>query len=162
MHIEGKHHSYMKEALPRLGALFAKVLRAHGENHGKMLRPLQQTFAGLRAELEPHLMKEEQILFPYVRQMDSSVAATGVVPPMHCGTVQNPIRQMEAEHENAGAALARMRSVASDYALPDDACPTFTALFETLQEMEADLHEHIHLENNILFPRTVDMANGGG
>lgn len=156
-HIESTHHVFMKQALPRLGDLFAKVLDAHGPKHGDMLTPLQTTSQALRSEIEMHLMKEEQILFPYVRQMDASVAATGVVPPMHCGTVQNPIRQMEVEHENAGEALARMRSVTADYALPEDACPTFSALFDGLREMEADLHEHIHLENNILFPRAEAM-----
>lgn len=156
-HIEATHHVFMKQALPRLGDLFAKVLKAHGARHGDMLTPLQATFQALRSEIEMHLMKEEQILFPYIRQMEASVGQTGRVPPMHCGTVQNPIRQMVAEHENAGEALARMRSVTGDYALPEDACPTFRALFDGLREMEADLHEHIHLENNILFPRAEAM-----
>lgn len=158
-HVESKHHTYMKKVLPRLGDLFVKVLKAHGKAHSKMLLPLQAAFSELRNEIEPHLMKEEQILFPFIRKMDASVAATGQVPQIHCGSVQNPIQQMEAEHESAGAALARMRSVTDNYTLPDDACMTFAALFETLQEMEADLHEHIHLENNILFPRAVAMAN---
>jgi len=160
-HIEGTHHVYTKKALPRLGDLFGKVLRAHAPKHGDMLGPLQATFQALRSELEMHLTKEEQILFPYIRQMEASLKETGRVPPMHCGTVQNPIRQMEAEHESAGKALARMRSVTNDYALPDDACPTFGALFEGLHELEADLHEHIHLENNILFPRAAAMEAQG-
>ena len=160
-HIESAHHVFMKQALPRLGDLFAKVLEAHGPKHGDMLTALQTTFQALRSEIEMHLMKEEQILFPYIRQMEASVGKTGRVPPMHCGTVQNPIRQMVAEHENAGEALAQMRSVTRDYALPEDACPTFRALFEGLREMEADLHEHIHLENNILFPRAEAMEAQG-
>ncbi len=157
-HIENKHHAYMDQVLPRLGNLFSKVLRAHGANHGEVLTPLQTVFSELRRELEMHLEKEEQVLFPYIREMDASVAATGEVPAIHCGTVQNPIQQMEVEHESAGNALARMRTLTGNYTLPNDACLTFSALFETLQEMEADLHEHIHLENNILFPRTVAMA----
>jgi regulator of cell morphogenesis and NO signaling len=160
-HIESTHHVFMKQALPRLGGLFVKVLRAHGPKHGDMLTPLQTTFQALRSEIEMHLMKEEQILFPYIRQMEASLKQAGRIPPMHCGTVQNPIRQMVAEHENAGAALARMRSVTGDYALPEDACPTFRALFDGLREMEADLHEHIHLENNILFPRSEAMEAEG-
>lgn len=160
-HIESTHHVFMKQALPRLGDLFAKVLDAHGPKHGDMLTPLQTTFRALRSELEMHLMKEEQVLFPYIRQMEASVKQTGRVPQMHCGTVQNPIRQMVAEHENAGEALARMRSVTGDYALPEDACPTFRALFDGLRDVEADLHEHIHLENNILFPRTEAMEAQG-
>ncbi len=160
-HIENTHHVYMKESLPRLGDLFAKVLKAHGPKHGDMLRPLQTTFSGLRNEIEMHLMKEEQVLFPYIREMEATLKQTGQVPPMHCGTVQNPIQQMEAEHEDAGEALARMRSLTAGYTLPGDACATFSALFEGLQEMEADLHQHIHLENNILFPRSIAMEAGG-
>jgi len=160
-HIEATHHVYMKQALPRLGDLFAKALEAHGPRHGDMLTALQTTFRALRSEIEMHLMKEEQILFPYIRQMEASVGKTGRVPPMHCGTVQNPIRQMVTEHENAGEALARMRAVTADYALPGDACPTFRALFDGLREMEADLHEHIHLENNILFPLAEAMEAEG-
>lgn len=156
-HIENTHHVYMKSALPRLADTFVKVRNAHGSRHDGMLQPLQATFGDLRAEIEMHLMKEEQVLFPYIRQMEASVKQTGRVPPMHCGTVQNPIRQMELEHDNAGEALARMRSITGDYALPEDACPTFAALFAGLRELEADLHEHIHLENNILFPRAVVM-----
>jgi regulator of cell morphogenesis and NO signaling len=160
-YIEDRHHVYTKEALPRLDDLFTKVLRAHGKNHGDMLRMLQTVFEGLRSEIEMHLQKEEQVLFPYIREMESSLKQTGRVPPMHCGTVQNPIRQMKAEHENAGETLARMRSATDDYALPADACPTFGALFEGLRELEADLHEHIHLENNILFPRAEAMETQG-
>ncbi len=160
-HIERTHHVFMKSMLPRLDDLFTKVVRAHGEHHGAMLRPLQATFNALRDEIEMHLMKEEQVLFPYIRQMEESVAETGIAPPMHCGTVQNPIHQMEVEHENAGGALAKMRALTCDYALPDDACPTFSALFDGLREMEADLHQHIHLENNILFPRSVEMEADG-
>jgi regulator of cell morphogenesis and NO signaling len=151
----------MREALPRLDNLLNTVIGAHGARHGDMLRALRTTFAGLRQEIEMHLMKEEQVLFPYIRQMEESVSRSGAVPPMHCGTVRNPVRQMEAEHENAGEALASMRSLTEDYTLPADACPTFAALYEGLQDMEADLHEHIHLENNILFPRAEQMETDG-
>lgn len=160
-YIEDTHHVFMKEALPRLDDLFTKVLGAHGTRHGDMLVPLRATFRALRTEIDMHLMKEEQVLFPYIRQMEASIAQTGRVPPMHCGTVQNPIRQMEAEHENAGEALARMRNLTAGYTLADDACPTFAALFEGLRDLEADLHEHIHLENNILFPRATAMEARG-
>lgn len=160
-HIEDMHHAFLRQALPRLGDLFTKVLHAHGTRHGDMLRPLQAVFEGLRSEIEMHLQKEEQVLFPHIREMESSLKQTGRVPAMHCGTVRNPVRQMKAEHENAGEALARMRSATDGYALPADACPTFGALFEGLRELEADLHEHIHLENNILFPRAEAMEAQG-
>ncbi len=158
-HIEATHHQYVQKALPRLGELFAKVLKAHGTRHGETLTQLQSTFKALRSEIEMHLMKEEQILFPYIRQMEASLEQTGTVPPMHCGSVQNPIRQMEVEHDSAGEALARMRSITNDYTLPADACATFRALYDGLRKFEADLHEHIHKENNILFPRAVAMES---
>ncbi len=158
-HIEERHHTYMKSTLPRLGDLFTKVINAHGEAHGEMLKGLRDVYSDLREEIEMHLMKEEQILFPYVREMEKSVDQKCEAPPMHCGSVENPVRQMEVEHDNAGAALEKMRSISNDYTLPDDACPTFQTLYEVLQEMEQDLHQHIHLENNILFPRAIEMQD---
>lgn len=151
-HIESVHHTYLWTNLPILSERFEKVVRAHGAKHGELLQDLQKTFAGLRGELEPHLRKEEQVLFPYLRQMSQALAKDESMPQMHCGSVGNPIRQMEAEHENAGAALQHLRERSGNYTLPEDACPTFAALYKGLQEMEADLHEHIFLENNILFP----------
>ena len=154
-YIERRHHLFMKEQLLRLEALFETVLKAHSEHHGKMLSALRETFGSLRGEIEEHLMKEEQILFPNIRQIDAYVRGEGDKPVIHCGSVQDPIRQMESEHDNAGAALKRMRTLTSGYSLPDDACNTFGALYDGLQAMENDLHAHIHLENNILFPRAV-------
>ena len=156
-HILDTHHVYVKTQLPRLTDLFTKVISAHGERHGETLRAVQQVFESLKAEIEPHLMKEEQILFPYILQLDQYRPGSGPPPVSHCGTVQNPIRQMELEHENAGNALARIRELTSDYTLPDDACPSFEALYEGLKGLEADLHEHIHLENNILFPKAIEI-----
>lgn len=151
-HIEQTHHVFMKTQLPRLAGLLDKTLQAHGDKHGDMLRRLQHSLLSLKNDIEMHLVKEEQILFPLIRQMEAFHAGQGPIPDMHCGTIGNPIRQMEHEHDAAGQFLAQMRRVTHDYALPDDACPTFTALFEGLDAMEKDLHEHIHLENNILFP----------
>lgn len=161
-HIEERHHTFMKEQLPRLRDLLAKVLDAHGPRHGDMLKQLLETYDSLRREIEQHLMKEEQILFPAIRQIDAYAREGGAKPALHCGLVQNPIRQMEHEHDNAGAALARMRELTSDYTLPDDACNTFGALYDGLRELEDDLHEHIHLENNILFPEVVELEKTSG
>ncbi len=161
-HIEEKHHAFMKEQLPRVQGLVSKVLKAHEAHHGRMLSELQAVYQSLRMEIEQHLMKEEQILFPYIRQISDYSLGIGEKPLMHCGSIQNPIRQMEHEHDNAGHALAMMRELTSDYALPDDACPTFRALYEGLKDLEADLHEHIHLENNILFPRAADLEVTSG
>lgn len=122
-----------------------------------MLASLGAVFAGLKEEITRHLMKEEQVLFPYILALDARAAEGGPLPVLHCGSIAAPIAQMEHEHESAGAALAKMRAITSAYALPSDACPTFAALFEALQTLEADLHAHIHLENNILFPRALAL-----
>jgi regulator of cell morphogenesis and NO signaling len=159
-HIESRHHTYLKENLPRLGKLLQDVLRAHADRHGRLLSELSDRFAELENELVPHLAKEEQILFPYIRQIQQHRSRGQTPPPMHCGTVENPILQMEYEHDHAGQALLRMRQLTSDYRLPGDACAKFRALYEGLQELESDLHEHIHLENNILFPRAIALEKG--
>ncbi len=156
-HIERQHHTFMKRELPRIEELLARVRRAHAESHGQMLGELTQTFTALRSEIEMHLLKEEQVLFPYLRRLQAYVDGRGELPVIHCVTVVNPITQMRHEHEEAGAALAAMRGLTDDYAVPHDGCESFRAVYEGLQEMEADLHEHIHLENNILFPRAIEL-----
>ncbi|HNX34810.1 MAG TPA: iron-sulfur cluster repair di-iron protein [Kiritimatiellia bacterium] len=154
-HILDTHHVFTKAQLPRIAALLAKVQRAHSLHHGAMLAALRSAFEPLRAELEAHLSKEEQILFPAIIAIDGYLAGRNARPQVHCGSVAHPIRQMEFEHDGAGAALARMRELTQDYQLPDDACETFKALYAALSALEVDLHEHIHLENNVLFPASV-------
>jgi regulator of cell morphogenesis and NO signaling len=161
-HIEAKHHTFMKEQLPRLSQMLAKVKRAHGDNHGEMLTELEDVYLSLREEIEMHLMKEEHILFPYIRQIEAYTQQKGPKPHVHCGSVANPITQMEHEHENAGRALERMRELTNNYVVPDDGCATFAALYEGLAAIEDDLHEHIHLENSILFPKAVDLEAKAG
>ena len=156
-HIEAKHHAFMREQLQRLANMGIRVMRAHGERHGEMLEQVQRVFESLRLEIEAHLEKEEQILFPFIRQIETAADTGRSLPEFHCGTIEHPIERMELEHENAGHALARIRELTGDYALPEGACSTFAAYYEGLQELEADLHEHIHLENNILFPRAIAM-----
>ncbi len=151
-HIEQTHHVFMKEQLPRLAGLLDKVIQAHGERHGEMLEHLKGNYTALKTDIELHLAKEEQILFPLIRQMEAFGQGRGPVPEVHCGSIGNPISQMEHEHDVAGQCLAEMRRITSDYSLPEDACSSFAALFEGLDALEKDLHEHIHLENNILFP----------
>lgn len=159
-HILDRHHTFMWEQLPRIDGLLAKVEKAHGEYHGEMLAQLRRRYSTLRSELEAHLTKEEQILFPLIKQTEVYVNGGGAKPVSHCGTVENPIRQMELEHDDAGSELAAMRKLTDNYQLPPDACQTFAALYGGLAAMEADLHEHIHLENNILFPKSVVQENG--
>jgi regulator of cell morphogenesis and NO signaling len=156
-YIESTHHSFMHEQLPRLSALITKVQGAHSQRHGAMLTSLRQVYEQLKAEIEMHLEKEEQILFPYIRQIETFAKGLGEVPQVHCGSVQNPINQMEYEHDVAGGALAKMRELTDDYAVPDDGCESFKALYEGLAALEQDLHQHIHLENNILFPKAIAL-----
>ena len=154
-HILQTHHTYMYQALPRVRMLVAKVASAHSAHHGEMLRQVQVLYGTLDAELTSHLQKEEQILFPHIVAAESHARGKGEAPTSCFPTVRYPIQQMEHEHESAGEALEQLRAVTDNYTLPTDACPTFAALYEELQRVETDLHQHIHLENNILFPRAI-------
>jgi regulator of cell morphogenesis and NO signaling len=147
-HIVETHHAFLRSELPRLSDLMKKVLAAHGERHSE-LSYLTDTFADMRQELEAHMIKEERVLFPLIKQLEAARAPF----PMHCGTVENPIRVMEHEHETVGSALSRIRELTSNYHAPADGCASFRALYEGLARLESDLHLHIHKENNILFPR---------
>jgi regulator of cell morphogenesis and NO signaling len=155
-HITGTHHVFVREESPRIEALAAKVVGVHGKNHPELLQ-VQATFSGLAAELRVHLMKEEQVLFPYVVRLEESALAGEPAPPAMFGTVVNPIRMMKQEHDGAGDALRSLRSITNDYTVPEDACISYRTLYQALQGFESDLHQHIHLENNILFPRAVAM-----
>lgn len=160
-HIEQTHHVFMKEQLPRLLALLHKTLSAHGQHHGDVLKWLKRCLISLKSDIELHLAKEEQILFPLIRQMEAWQHGRGPAPEMHCGTVANPIGQMEFEHEQVGELLGQIRTIASDFQPPQEACETFRALYAGLRDLESDLHEHIHLENNILFPKAVEVEAHG-
>ena len=153
-HIVEKHHAYVKSETPRLQALLKKVVGVHGKNHPELPR-VQAAFSELAGELASHLMKEEQILFPYLRQTSGRKECGA-----SCfGSVQNPIRVMMMEHDGAGEKLREMREATNHYTLPGDACFSYSTLFSALQEFEKDLHQHIHLENNILFPRAIQMES---
>jgi len=155
-HIVSTHHVYVKEEVPRILQLISKVVSVHGERHPELFR-VQQIFGDLGQELFTHLMKEEQILFPYVVQTERS-AQSGQAAPHSCfGTVQNPIRMMEMEHDSAGEALRELRGITSNYEPPADGCTSYKTLYQALRDFENDLHQHIHLENNILFPRALGM-----
>ena len=156
-HIKRTHHAYVREQIPNLEALLDKVTAKHGKNHPE-LGGIRQTFAALANELTPHLMKEELILFPYIVRGEESSLQHEPAPPSCFGSVENPIRMMISEHDHAGEALREMRRLSADYKLPEDACTSFRALYRLLQEFEADLHQHIHKENNILFPRAMRVC----
>ncbi len=147
-HIEQTHHAYLRKELPRLEQLAAKVAEVHGSRHPE-LHQVRVVFQQLQAELIPHMMKEEQILFPAIRQLE--VASQPINLPF--GSVQNPIQMMEHEHDVAGHALGKLHELTSGYRIPLDACNTYGALLQGLHALELDLHQHIHKENNILFPK---------
>ena len=155
-HITSTHHAFVRQECPRIEALAAKVVAVHGKNHPGLLQ-VQGTFSALAEELSVHLMKEEQILFPYVIRLEESFVAGEPAPPAMFGTVVNPVRMMMQEHDSAGDALRTLRTVTQDYSAPGDACISYRTLYDALKGFEADLHQHIHLENNILFPRAVAM-----
>lgn len=155
-HITSNHHAFVRAESPRLEALAAKVVGVHGKNHPELLQ-VQAIFSALAEELRVHLMKEEQILFPYVLIMEESTLAGEPAPPAMFGTVMNPVRMMMQEHDGVGEALRSLRSVTSDYKVPEDACISYRTLYDALLGFESDLHQHIHLENNILFARAVAM-----
>jgi len=146
-HIESTHHAYLRTELPRLTALAHKVASVHGTRYPE-LADIQSLFLQLRADLEPHLLKEERILFPMIRQLDSAES----VPNFHCGSLVSPIRMMLSEHDTAGDLLADLRAATGGYVVPDDGCASYQSLFTGLAELEADIHLHVHKENNLLFP----------
>lgn len=153
-HILGKHHVYVRQELPRIQQLLAKVVAVHGSNHPE-LAVTQQLFAQVSAELTQHMMKEEMVLFPYIAELESSTNSGRRAPQPAFGTIKNPVRMMEMEHEEAGNALHQIASETSHYIPPEDACFSYKTLYSALKEFEADLHQHVHLENNILFPRSI-------
>lgn len=147
-HIEQTHHAYLHTELPRLAQMIAKLVAVHGQAHPE-LSQLEHVFAELRGELEPHMFKEERVLFPAIRQLEQSDDK----PVFPFGTLANPIRVMLGDHDDAGAALSQIRQVTNEFDVPEDACNTYRATLDGLAQLEADLHQHIHKENNILFPR---------
>ena len=153
-HIQRRYHETLRAELPRLSQMLAKVVSRHGDRLPETLLPLQQTFEHLSDEMFDHMRKEDQVLFPAIVGLESSTDTAGT-PSIG---IDGPIEMMEHEHEQAGAALARIRELTRGYAPPEDACPTFRGLYYGLAELESDMHVHVHLENNILFPRAARLT----
>ena len=148
-HIVETHHNYLHNEMPRIERLLALVARVHGPQHSDVLVPLVDIYAALQQELTQHLEKEETVIFPAIRRLLAGERTADVLLALD---------ELEAEHEHAGDALAAMHRVTHEFALPDDACNSFRGLYAGLQGMEKDIHQHIHLENNILFPRVKKLA----
>ncbi len=157
-HIVSTHHAYVKRELPRLAQLAQKVVNRHGRARAE-LPVIAATLAHLDEELTEHLAKEETVLFPYVTKLERSIHGGTTKPDSCFGTVANPIAMMTREHDAAGTLIAEIRRLSGTFTPPDDACPTFHAFYDGLREFEQDLHQHIHLENNILFPRAIELEN---
>ena len=151
-HIEAKHHAFTRQELDRLGPLVARVLGVHGERHPE-LAEVSRLFKALEADLRPHLEKEERILFPAIRALESGGGAS----PSCLRTVLGPIGVMQREHAGAGEVLARLRECTRGYEVPGDGCASFRAVYGGLQALEEDLHRHIFLENQLLFPQAVAL-----
>jgi len=151
-HIVDRYHGKLRDLMPMLSQMGDKVINAHGERHPEV-RQVAATFIGLRNELESHMMKEEHVLFPFIEQLESGL---GHRHPM-LGHISSPIAMMMQEHDSAGAALAALRAATSSYTAPPDGCTTFKGYYDQLAVLERELHEHIHLENNILFPKAAAL-----
>ena len=155
-HIKNTHHKFTREEMARLVPLLEKVCSVHGKNHPE-LQQVRASFQSLVQELTTHMMKEERVLFPYIVRMEEAVIQKEAILPPPFGSVQNPVSMMEHEHDSAGNALRAMRAASCGYTTPGDACISYRTLYKALADFEADLHQHIHLENNILFPRAITM-----
>jgi len=159
-HIVTKHHAYVKRELPRLAQLAQKVVGRHGSTKPE-LPVIATNLMQLDEELTQHLAKEEAVLFPYIAGLERS-NSIGTPKPHSCfGAIANPIAMMTEEHDAAGALIAEIRRLSGNFTTPADACPTFHAFYDGLREFEQDLHQHIHLENNILFPRAIELDSIG-
>jgi regulator of cell morphogenesis and NO signaling len=152
-HLEATHHRYLWDEMPRVTALVDKIVAVHGDRHPELVE-VASRFGQVRADLEPHMLKEERMLFPMIRELATS---TGM-PSFHCGSLRNPISVMLSEHDAVGDLLARLHRLTDGYTPPTDGCASYVACFAAMAEMEADTHLHIHKENNVLFPMVVQLA----
>ncbi len=159
-YIVNKHHAFLRAQLPKIQGRLERILERNSGEICDFIPPLAETFSALRAELESHLLKEEQILFPHVARLEAAREAGEPAPAFHCGTVLGPIRQMEYEHANGQRALEEMRRLTEGYKLGGDGCPGREGLFGDLLALESDLLEHIRLENEILHPRAARLEAG--
>ena len=155
-YIVNTHHTYVNKTLPDLRFYADKVFKVHGKHHPELAR-IHALVVESQAELTSHMMKEERVLFPYIKELARATGGNAPVHARHFGTVQSPINMMEMEHEVVGNNFEEIRRITDGYTLPADACGSYSMLFRLLNEFEEDLHVHIHLENNILFPKAIAL-----
>ncbi|MGV9004499.1 iron-sulfur cluster repair di-iron protein [Flavobacterium sp.] len=157
-YIEKTHHRFVEEKSPVLLPFLDKLCKVHGHNHPELFE-INELFIGCANELAQHMKKEENVLFPFIKQMENALRTGQAIEQPHFGTVENPIAMMKHEHENEGDRFVKIAEITNNYTPPSDACNTYKVTFAMLQEFEQDLHKHIHLENNILFPKAIEMQN---
>jgi regulator of cell morphogenesis and NO signaling len=150
------HHAYVRQALPSIARHLGKLKEVHGQRHPELAR-IASVWHDLYSEMIQHMIKEEQILFPYIRVLVAEEHHSGRPLSSPFGTVENPIRMMEREHRDTAAALHSIRTLTNEYTAPADGCATYRVCMAELAEFERDLHRHVHLENNVLFPRAVAL-----
>ena len=155
-HIVNTHHVFTRQELDRLTKLLEKVYSRHGSKHSE-LGELREIMPVLTGDLLPHMLKEEQVLFPYITQMEASIEGGRAIQPPFFVTVENPVRMMMSEHDTVADLLRAISQLTSNYVAPPDACISYQTLYQALREFEVDIHQHVHLENNLLFPRAVEM-----
>jgi regulator of cell morphogenesis and NO signaling len=159
--IVSMYHIYTREELQTVTPLAEKVLGVHGSRRSE-LATVVELIRDLNGDMIPHMMKEEQLLFPYVNELETVVAEGGELPVPFFGTVKNPVRMMMLEHDRVGELLARLREVTRDFTPPESACFSYRELYRRLAEFEQRTHEHVHVENNIYFPRAIELEERAG
>lgn len=155
-YIVNNHHNYVRKMIPVLSEHTKKIASVHGKNHPELLKVLH-IFEVVYKDLKQHMMKEEQMLFPFIKNLEDAKNNKSKVEKPFFGTVKNPIRMMQIEHESAGDEMAEIRNLTGNYSPPDEACNTYKVTFMELKAFEEDLHKHVFLENSILFPKAVEM-----
>ena len=155
-YIVNTHHSYVRKTLPEIASYSERVMKVHGNTHPELLR-INQLIGEIEAELSGHLIKEEKILFPYIKALIAAKNKAQPLQAVHFGSVQSPINMMEMEHELVGKNLDEIKKLSNNYSLPEDACASYRLLYRMLDEFDEDMHLHIHLENNILFPKALEI-----
>lgn len=153
-HIEATHHRYLKEELPRLDPLIRRVADRHLDKNPRLME-LVSVFSGMAQEMFSHMAKEEQVLFPAIRRLESAAASSGQ-PAMN---LSGPVAMMEHEHQQAGNDLARMRELTDGYTTPPGGCNTYRGVMHSLEQLERDMHQHVHKENNVLFPEALRVSS---
>src|SRR5215831_15734467 len=158
-HIIARHHGYVRQSIPPLIQHTTKIASVHGARHPELVH-IQNLFRRVADEMTDHMFKEEHILFPFIAAVETAIDNGRPAPVPPFGTVENPISMMEVEHKFVGDAMAEMRHLTAGFTPPQDACGTYRVALQELDAFERDLHEHVHLENNLLFPKAVRQESG--